>query len=37
MNKRRKIMNRDEGNLVKRNMWTPSFVNLTERETNRKA
>ena len=33
-NKRRKVLNRDEGNLVKTNMWTPLFAKLTEKETN---
>ena len=35
-NKRRKILNRDEGDLVKTNMWTPLFAKLTEEETNTK-
>ena len=35
-NKRRKVLNRDEGNLVKTNTWTPLFVKLTEKETNTK-
>ena len=34
MNKRRKVLNRDERNLVKTNTWTPLFVKLTEKETN---
>ena len=33
-NKRRKVLNRDERNLVKTNTWTPFFVKLTEKETN---
>ena len=33
-NKRRKVLNRDEGNLVKTNTWTPLFAKLTEKETN---
>ena len=32
--KRRKVLNRDERNLVKTNTWTPLFVKLTEKETN---
>ena len=35
-NKRRKILNRDEGHLVKTNTWTPLFAKLTEEETNTK-
>ena len=35
-NKRRKVLNRDKGNLVKKNTWTPLFVKLTEKETNTK-
>ena len=35
-NKRRKVLNRNEGNLVKTNTWTPLFVKLTEKETNTK-
>ena len=35
-NKRRKVLNRDEGNLVKTNTWTPLFAKLTEKETNTK-
>ena len=35
-NKRRKILNRDEGHLVKTNTWTPLFAKLTEKETNTK-
>ena len=35
-NKRRKCLNRDEGNLVKTNTWTPLFVKLTEKEANTK-
>ena len=33
-NKRRKILNRNEGNLVKRNTWTPLFAKLPEKGTN---
>ena len=36
MNKRRKVLNRDEGNLFKKNKWTPLFVKLTKKETNTK-
>ena len=36
MNKRRKVLNRDEGYLVKTNTWTPLFTKLTEKETNTK-
>ena len=36
MNKRRKVLNRDEGNLVKTNTWTPLFAKPTEKETNPK-
>ena len=36
MNKRRKVLNRDEGNLVKTNTWTPLFAKPTEKETNTK-
>ena len=35
-NKRRKVLNRDEGNLVKTNTWAPLFAKLTEKETNTK-
>ena len=35
-NKRRKVSNRDEGNLVKTNTWTSLFAKLTEKETNTK-
>ena len=35
-NKRRKVLNRDEGNLVKTNTWTPLFAKLTEKATNTK-
>ena len=34
--KRRKVLNRDEGNLVKANTWTPLFAKLTEKQTNTK-
>ena len=34
--KRRKVLNRNEGNLAKRNAWIPLFVKLTEKETNTK-
>ena len=34
--KKRKVLNRDEGNLVKTNTWTPPFAKLTEKETNTK-
>ena len=36
MSKRREVLNRDQGNLVKTNMWTPLFAKLTEKETNTK-
>ena len=36
MNKRRKVLDRDEGNLVKTNTWTPLFTKLTEKEANTK-
>ena len=36
MNKRRKVLNRDEGNLFKRSTWTPHFVKLPKKETNAK-
>ena len=36
-NKRRKVLNSDEGNFVKRNKWTPLFAKLTEKETNTKS
>ena len=36
MRKRRKVLSRDEGNLVKTNTWTPLFAKLTEKETNTK-
>ena len=35
-NKRRKVLNRDEANLVKTNTWIPLFSKLTEKETNTK-
>ena len=35
-NKRRKVLNHDEGNLIKTNMWSPLFAKLTEKETNTK-
>ena len=35
-NKRRKVLNCDEGNLVKTNMWTTLFAKLTGKETNTK-
>ena len=35
-NKRRKVLNRDEGNLVKTYTWTPLVAKLTEKETNTK-
>ena len=35
-NKRRKVLNRDKGNLVKTNTWTPLFAKLTKKETNTK-
>ena len=35
-NKRRKVLNRNEGNIVKTNTWTPLFAKLTEKETNTK-
>ena len=35
-NKRRKVLNRDEGNLVKTDTLTPLFAKLTEKETNTK-
>ena len=35
-NKRRNVLNGNEGNLVKTNTWTPLFVKLTEKETNTK-
>ena len=35
-NKRRKVLNHDEGNLVKINSWIPLFTKLTEKETNTK-
>ena len=34
--KRRKVLNHDEGNLVKTNTWIPLFAKLTEKETNTK-
>ena len=34
--KRRKVLNRDQGNLVNTYTWTPVFVKLTEKETNTK-
>ena len=33
-NKRRKVLNGNEGNLVKTNTWTSIFAKLTEKETN---
>ena len=36
MSKRREVLNRDEGNLVKTNTWTLLFAKLTEKETNTK-
>ena len=36
MGKRREVLNRDEGNLVKTNTWTLLFAKLTEKETNTK-
>ena len=35
-NKIRRVLNRDEGNLIKTNTWTPLFAKLTEKETNTK-
>ena len=35
-NKRRKILNCNEGDLVKRNTWTPLFTKLPEKGTNTK-
>ena len=35
-NKRRKVLNRDEGNLVKTNTWTPLSAKLIEKEINTK-
>ena len=35
-NKRRKVLTRDEVNLVKTNTWIPLFAKLTEKETNTK-
>ena len=35
-NKRRKVLTRGEGNLVKTNTWTPLFVKLREKETKTK-
>ena len=35
-NKRRRFLNRDEGNFIKTNTWTPLFEKLTEKETNEK-
>ena len=35
-NKRRKVLNRDEGNVLKTNTWTPLFAKLTKKETNTK-
>ena len=34
--KRRKVLNRDEENLIKTNTWIALFVKLTEEESNRK-
>ena len=31
---KRKVLNQDEGNLVKTNTWTPLFAKLSEKETN---
>ena len=36
VNKRRKVVNCDEGNLFKTNTWTPLCGKLTEKETNTK-
>ena len=36
-NKRIKVLNRDERDLVKRNSWTSLFAKLTEKETNAKS
>ena len=36
MNKRRKVLNRDEGNLVKTKTWTSLFVKLIKEKTNTK-
>ena len=33
---RRRVLNHHEGNIVKRNTWTPYFVKLTKKETNTK-
>ena len=35
-NERRTGLNRNEGNLVKKNTWTPLFAKLTEKETSTK-
>ena len=35
-NKRSKVLNCDEGNLVKTNTWTSLFAKLTKKETNTK-
>ena len=35
-NKKRKVLNHDEGNLVKTNTWIPLFAKLTEKEINTK-
>ena len=34
--KRRKVLNRDKGKLLKINTWTPPFAELIEKETNTK-
>ena len=34
--KTRKVLNRDEENLIKTNTWISLFVKLTEEESNRK-
>ena len=36
MNKRRKVLNGDKGNLVTTNTRTPLFAKLSEKETNTK-
>ena len=35
-NERRKVLNRDEGNLAKTNTWAPLFAKITEKEKNTK-
>ena len=35
-NKRRKVLNRDEGNLFKTSTWIPLFAKLTQKKTNAK-